>query len=162
MKWNDFDPGLWELICREKPETNDHKPALIHGADRSAQAIEAAGLNILNAGLQDAVTLEVSSLRDIRPPFPKGFIIANPPYDERIKLEDSLGFYKMIGDSLKQKFAGYTAWLISADLKSVKFIGLRPSRKIQIYNGPLECRFLKFDLFEGKKQPAPPAREENQ
>lgn len=152
MKWQDFDPGLWERVCSEKPVMEDPAPLRIHGADRSATAIMAAEQNILNAGLRDIITLETSSLRDIRPPFAKGFIIANPPYDERIKLEDSLAFYKMIGDSLKQKFAGYTAWLISADLESVKYIGLRPSRKIRIFNGPLECRFLKFDLFEGKKQ----------
>jgi putative N6-adenine-specific DNA methylase len=68
-----------------------------------------------------------------------------------LQIEDSLAFYKMIGDTLKQKYAGYTAWMISSDLESVKFIGLRPSRRIPVFNGPLECRFLKFDLFAGKK-----------
>jgi len=62
-----------------------------------------------------------------------------------------VAFYKMIGNVMKRKYAGYTAWLISSDLEALKFVGLRPSRKITIFNGPLECRFMKFDLFEGKK-----------
>jgi putative N6-adenine-specific DNA methylase len=153
MKWRDFNQVLWNEIrieCDQKIKQPDVK---LHGADRSPRAIESARENLAFSRLSKEITLEICALQDINPPFPSGFIIFNPPYDERIKLEDSLDFYKMIGDSLKQKFSGYTAWLISSDLGSVKFIGLRPSRKIHIFNGPLECRFLKFDLFTGKKQP---------
>ena len=57
----------------------------------------------------------------------------------------------MIGDTLKRRYAGYTAWLISSDIQTIRFIGLRPSRKITVFNGPLECRLLKFEVFAGKK-----------
>jgi putative N6-adenine-specific DNA methylase len=151
MQWNDFDGELWEQVTHDSLAMEKRPVVALHGSDRAAQAIHAARENLSHTGLNEIVTLDTSSLRDLKPPFSNGMILFNPPYDERIKLDDSLAFYKMIGDNLKQKFSGFTAWLISADLDSVKFIGLRPSRKIQVYNGPLECRFLKFDLFAGKK-----------
>lgn len=154
MNWNDFDKDLWQDV-RERCNAEKYDPGIrIHGADRSSKAIASARENINYAGLDKFISLEINSLSDLKPPFSNGFIIFNPPYDERIALEDSLAFYKMIGDSLKQKFSGFTAWLISSDLETIKFIGLRPSRKIAVQNGPLECRFLKFDLFPGKKQPS--------
>jgi putative N6-adenine-specific DNA methylase len=78
-------------------------------------------------------------------------IIMNPPYDERIKIEDSVAFYRMIGNVLKRKYSGYKAWVISSDLEAIKFIGLKPSSKFKVFNGPLECRFQGFELYEGKK-----------
>lgn len=152
MKWNDFNPELWKSI-REEAVSGIKKPDVpLHGSDRSPRAVAAALENLQFSGLEKSITVEVCTLSELEPPFENGFMIFNPPYDERIKIEDSLAFYKMIGDSLKQNFAGYTAWLISSDLASVKFIGLRPSRKIQIFNGPLECRFLRFDLFKGRSK----------
>ena len=151
MKWRDFDPTLWAKV---KDEANAHISETcprIHGSDRAERAIESARENLRFTNLYDDITLEVKSFEDSTPPFEKGFIISNPPYDERLQIEDSLVFYKMIGDTLKRKYAGYTAWLISSDLETIKFIGLRPSRRIPVFNGPLECRFVKFDLFAGKK-----------
>jgi putative N6-adenine-specific DNA methylase len=152
MKWNDFDPELWESV-RSEGISEMQKPVVpLHGADRSPRAVAAALENLQFSGLEKSINIEGCALSELDPPFEKGFMIFNPPYDERIKIEDSLAFYKMIGDSLKQNFTGYTAWLISSDLDSVKFIGLRPSRKIHIFNGPLECRFLRFDLFKGRSK----------
>jgi putative N6-adenine-specific DNA methylase len=151
MKWRDFDAVLWEKVkedCRALISTGN---LLIHGSDRAEHAIQSARENLRFTNLYDDISLKVISFEDSIPPFEKGFIISNPPYDERLQIEDSLAFYKMIGDTLKRKYAGYTAWLISSDLETVKFIGLRPSRRIPVFNGPLECRFLKFDLFAGKK-----------
>jgi putative N6-adenine-specific DNA methylase len=157
MHWGDFDQDLWVQVRNECDVPVNRPMVALHGADRSDLAIRAARENVEHAGLTEFITLEICSLRDLKPSFSTGMILFNPPYDERIKLDDSLAFYKMIGDNLKQKFSGFTAWLISADLDSVKFIGLRPSRKIQVFNGPLECRFLKFDLFAGKKYSTTPA-----
>jgi putative N6-adenine-specific DNA methylase len=151
MKWRDFDSALWEKV---RNECNTHITELqlkMHGSDRSDRAIESARENLRFTNLFEDITLEVKSFEDSQPPFQKGFILTNPPYDERLQIEDSLVFYKMIGDTLKRKYAGYTAWLISSDLESIKFIGLRPSRRIPVFNGPLECRLIKFDLFAGKK-----------
>lgn len=151
MRWRDFDQTLWDAL-KEECRSLITSPVLhIHGSDWATRAIDSARENLRFTNLYDDVSLEVMAFEESEPPFEKGFIVTNPPYDERIKIEDSLAFYKMIGDTLKRKFAGYTAWLISSDLESVKFIGLRPSRRIPVFNGPLECRFLKFDLFAGKK-----------
>ena len=73
----------------------------------------------------------------------------NPPYDERLKIADIHSFYEMIGNTLKKNYAGNTAWIITANMDAAKHIGLRPSEKIQLFNGPLECVFLKFELYEG-------------
>ncbi|MEI6433818.1 MAG: THUMP domain-containing protein [Bacteroidota bacterium] len=151
MKWRDFDQTLWDKVKEDSNALITNPKLQFHGSDWSSRAIESAGENLRFTNLYEDISLEVIAFEESSPPFEKGFIISNPPYDERIKIEDSLAFYKMIGDTLKRKYAGYTAWLISSDLESVKFIGLRPSRRIPIFNGPLECRFLKFDLFAGKK-----------
>jgi len=151
MKWRDFDPGLWEKVKVDCNTQIKDMHVKMHGADRAERAIESARENLRFTSLYDDISLEVKTFEDSDPPFEKGFIISNPPYDERLPIEDSLVFYKMIGNTLKRKYAGYTAWLISSDLESLKFIGLRPSRRIPVFNGPLECRFVKFDMFAGKK-----------
>ncbi len=151
MKWRDFDPVLWEKVKEECRSLVSEVKLNLYGTDRAERAIDSARENLRFTGLYDDIFLKVVSFEDATPPFEKGFIISNPPYDERLKIEDSLVFYKMIGDTLKRKYAGYTAWFISSDLESIKFIGLRPSRRIPVFNGPLECRFVKFDMFAGKK-----------
>ena len=151
MKWRDFDAVLWEKVKEECRAMVSEVKLNLHGSDRAERAIESARENLQFTGLYDDITLKTASFEDSTPPFEKGFILSNPPYDERLKIEDSLVFYKMIGDTLKRKYAGYTAWFISSDLESIKFIGLRPSRRIPVFNGPLECRFIKFEMFSGKK-----------
>ncbi len=158
MKWKDFNGVIWEKVKSDCDQLITTEKLKMHGSDRSDRAIDSARENLRFTNLYEDITLEVRAFEDSKPPFEKGFIISNPPYDERLQIEDSLGFYKMIGDTLKQRYAGYTAWMISSDLESVKFIGLRPSRRIPVFNGPLECRFLKFDLFAGRKG-YPPASE---
>ncbi len=151
MKWNDFDSGLWERVRAESLARVSTLNLHLFGSDRSGRAIEAAGINMQHAGFQNDITLNEVSFEESVPPAEKGFIICNPPYDERIKLDDAVAFYKMIGDTLKRKYSGFQAWFISSDLESLKFIGLRPSRRIVVFNGPLECRFVKFEVFTGKK-----------
>ena len=94
----------------------------------------------------------VSNFHATKPPFEEGMMIMNPPYDERIQLDDVIAFYRSLGDTLKQLYSGWQAWIISSDLKALKFFGLKPSRKIPLFNGPLECRFVKFDLYKGTKK----------
>jgi putative N6-adenine-specific DNA methylase len=152
MNWKNFDPLLWNKVKAEAGEAMV-KPtrALVYGSDISAMAIRKATENLKFTGLEAAVTIRRTGFEESLPPSASGIIIMNPPYDERIKLDDSVAFYKMIGDVLKRMYSGHKAWIISSDLEAVKFIGLRPFRKIKVFNGPLECRYLGFDLFEGKK-----------
>jgi putative N6-adenine-specific DNA methylase len=80
-------------------------------------------------------------------------LVLNPPYGERMHQdEDIIGLYASIGDTFKQKYKGYTGWVISSNIEALKRIGLRPSRKIPVFNGPLECRFMRFDMYEGSKK----------
>ena len=76
----------------------------------------------------------------------------NPPYGERIKSEDIISLYSAIGDTLKRNYQDAEAWIISGDMRAIKFIGLRPSGKIKIFNGPIECRFNRYELYEGSKK----------
>jgi len=151
MKWKDFDPVLWKSVKEESAVGILPADTRITGMDRSGRAISAALENIRAAGLENDIRLEQISFEDSSPPSTGGFIIMNPPYDERLKLDDNIAFYKMIGNILKRKCSGFQAWVISADLEAIKFIGLKPSKKFIVFNGPLECRFAGFDLYEGKK-----------
>ena len=150
-RWKDFDIKLWDIVKRECEEEIEEPMAALHGYDMDEKAVQACMTNIEEAGVEDFVKVEKADFNTSPPPFPGGFMLTNPPYGERIKVDDLKQFYKDLGDVLKQKYAGYTAWLLGYDLEALKFIGLRPSRKIRVMNGPLECRLVKFDLYEGKK-----------
>ncbi len=150
-RWKDFDRRLWEQVKRECEEEIVEPSAPIRGYDRDDKAIAASMSNIEEAGVEDFVKVEQADFSLAPPPYPRGFLLTNPPYGERIKVEDLKQFYKELGDVLKQKYAGYTAWLLGSDEEALKFIGLRPSRRVRVMNGPLECRFVKFELYSGKK-----------
>lgn len=147
MRWRDFDETLWNKVKAEADSRISPLTMQFFGSDRAGRAIESTRENLSFTGLTNDVTLETISFEECTPPVEKGFILCNPPYDERIRIDDTIAFNKMIGDTLKRKFKGYTAWFISSDLESIKFIGLKPSRKIVVFNGPLECRFVKFELY---------------
>jgi putative N6-adenine-specific DNA methylase len=152
MKWKDFDVALWEHVKSQAQENIKHPEDLrIVGFDKSVMTLKKAVENVGFAGLDHLIYLKRVAFEDSVPPSAEGVIIMNPPYDERIQLEDSVAFYKMIGNVLKRKYNGYKAWVISSDLEAIKFIGLKPSKKFKVFNGPLECRFVGFDLYEGKK-----------
>jgi len=147
MKWKDYDPELWYKIKEEEDAKIINAGCLIRGCDISQKAIDSVLQNIRFAKLVNRIKVENSAFEAYFPPEGKGFLISNPPYDERLHVEDMIAFYKKIGDVLKKKYKGYEAWIISSDLNALKFIGLHPSRKITVFNGPLECRFVRFSLY---------------
>lgn len=150
-KWKDFDRKLWDIIKRECEEEIVEPGVPLRGFDSDEKAVRASLSNIEEAGVEDFVQVEKADFKTNPPPYPRGFLLTNPPYGERIKVDDIKLFYQELGDVLKQNYAGYTAWLLGSDVESLKFIGLRPSRRIKVMNGPLECKLVKFDLYEGKK-----------
>jgi putative N6-adenine-specific DNA methylase len=150
-RWKDFDRKLWDIVKRECEEKIEEPEVPLRGFDRDDKAVQACLTNIEQAGVEKFVQVEKADFQTSLPPFPRGFMLTNPPYGERIKVDDIKKFYQDLGDVLKKNYAGYTAWLLGSDLEALKFIGLRPSRKIKVMNGPLECRLVKFDLYEGKK-----------
>lgn len=150
--WKDFDKDIWEKIKAEAvPDQKEFEHRII-GSDISGKMISIARNNIKNARMHKDIELQIMNMVDYKPPAGGGLVITNPPYGERMKLEDVKALYKKIGDTLKQNFSGFDAWLITSDLEAMKFIGLRPSRKITVFNGPLECRFLKFSIYAGSKK----------
>ena len=151
MQWPGFNRKLWELVRKEHDENISMPDVRLFGSDMNRRAFEVAKMNLDSAGISRMVRMRLSAFEGLEPPAENGFIITNPPYGERLKIEDLVTFYQKLGDILKRKYAGYTAWILGSNLDAIKFIGLRPSRKIKVMNGQLECRFLKFELYEGNK-----------
>ena len=147
MKWRDFDPEVWYKIKKTEDAGIAPQGCLIRGCDISSKAIDSAMQNIRFAKMLNRIKVENTPFESFKPPEAKGFVITNPPYDERLQIDDIIAFYKKIGDVLKKKYTGYEAWVISSDLRALKFIGLHPSKKITVFNGPLECRFVRFSLY---------------
>lgn len=151
--WPDFDKELFEQIIQFQDTLNStQSKGRIIGADISKNAISIAKENIINAQLQNVIELNVCEFNSFIPPVEAGVIISNPPYGERLKQEDIIEFYKEIGNNLKNKFSNFDAWILSANLNAMKFIGLHPSKKIKLMNAALECTFNKFEIYQGSKK----------
>jgi putative N6-adenine-specific DNA methylase len=147
MTWKSFNAELWHSVREEEQNRINRNPITIRGSDISPKAIKAARENILFTGLNDDIQVEEIPFEKTSALKEKGILLTNPPYDERLRLDDIISFYKMIGDVLKKNYTGYDAWVISSDLNALKFIGLHPSKKITVFNGPLECRLVRFSLY---------------
>jgi len=147
--WHDFDHQLFqELKNKSKPHPKQHPT--IHGCDISRQAIETSNNNLQQAGLNKQVKLFEQSLAQYTPPSEnQGVVIMNPPYDQKLKEKDILDFYRNIGDILKKKYPGYEVWIFSHHMNALKNLGLHPSSKCTLYNGPLECKFQKYQIYKG-------------
>ena len=150
-KWKSFDKDLFESVYNDDSGERPVNCKII-GSDILPQAIEVAQKNVKNAGLEKIIQLEVKDFADYTSsPSEKGILITNPPYGERIKPDDLYGLYEMIGERLKHVFSGWTAWVLSYQKECFNKIGLKPSKKVPLVNGSLDCEFRKYDLFAGKK-----------
>lgn len=150
--WPDFDSRLFEQI--KSNEINKEKkycPRLI-GSDKDPRVIRGARKNIEQAGLQDYITLRVGDIESIEAPLDKGMVIMNPPYGERLNLNNTEILYKKIGDTLKQKFQDFDAFLISSNYGALKQIGLKHKSSHILFNGPLQCKFRGYELYQGSKK----------
>ncbi len=146
-KWIDFDEDLFSEIYNAEYEKKSS--VRIYGSDISVQSCAIARANVKNAGLSKAIEIETKNFLEMDPPFGNGIIVTNPPYGERMKGQSVVELYKSIGDVLKQRYAGYNAWIISSSEEGFKNFGLKPSQKIELFNGALPCSFRKFELFRG-------------
>ena len=148
-KWPDFDSELFDRIYNDESqerEFNHH----IYGYDIDMKAVNTALLNVKAAGLTSVITVKQQDFKAFTQPANKSIIITNPPYGERISTPDLLGTYKMIGERLKHQFLNNDAWVLSYREECFDQIGLKPSIKIPLYNGSLECEFRKYQIFDGK------------
>ncbi len=153
MRWADFDEDLWATIQEAAiARINEEKPVIL-GGEISRNVARKAVTNIHSAKLEDSITIKHCAFEDLEPPAGPGVLILNPPYGERMdKDEDINALYKMIGDTFKKKWAGYNAWVITSNLEAAKHIHLTPKPRIKLYNGPLECRFLRYELYSGTRK----------
>lgn len=152
-KWKDWDVDLFEKI--EESLLNrirgfEHK---IIGYDKASSAVYKAVENVKNANLSDFIEIEQKNFFRSEKPVDKHLhMVFNPPYGERLELLNMEKFYEDIGNSLKRNYPGTQAWFIVSNMEAIKNVGLRPSRKIKLYNGKLEARFLKYEIYEGSKK----------
>lgn len=151
-KWPDFDEELYEKIVDaslKKTREFHHK---ITGLDKAPSAVRKAIDNIENANLSEYIAVRRENFfkteKETEGPL---HICFNPPYGERLDI-DMQDFYGSIGDTLKQGYPGTNAWLITSNLDALKFVGLRPSRKIKVFNSHLESRLVKYEIYEGSKK----------
>lgn len=148
-KWKDFDPDLLQAIYEDDSQEREFHHR-IYGYDLNVPAVEAAQKNVRSAGVDDIVSVQQQDFRKFTRPEQKALMVTNPPYGERLTPPDLLNLYQTIGKTLKHEFSGNEAWVISSKQELFENIGLRPSFKVQIFNGKLDCDFRKYQLFEGR------------
>lgn len=156
-----FDESLWNAAYKDAEAAEQPRmPLPIYGSDVSGAILSAARANLEAAGLADVITLKQGNILDISPSAPKGMIVTNPPYAVRIgEREEMARLYPRIGDMLKQRFDGWRACFLSADMDLAKLIRLTASRRTPLFNGALECRLFIYEMVAGsnrkeKKGPA--------
>ena len=147
-----FDEQLWDTIFDSAINKITNHDQTIIGGELSPNVAKKAKENIKNARVDDIVTIKNCDMKDLEVPAGRGVVVINPPYGERMDKDNIEELYKMMGDTFKKNFAGYDCWILSSNLEALKHIGLRPSRKITLYNGPLECKFLKYEMYQGTKK----------
>ena len=155
MRWKEFNLGEWKSVKAEE----DRKigsldfEGEIWGNDIDPQVIEQCEKNLEYTKLHHDVMLHIGDFAEQDPPEGHTLIVTNPPYGERIKVDDINAMYERLGDTFKQRYGkDCEVWLITSDFEAMKHIGLHPSKKIPVQNGALDCRFLKFELYDGSKK----------
>ena len=147
--WKDFNPELLSSIFEDdsNERTFEHR---IFGSDINLRAVEAALANAKAAGVADLITVEQREIRDFKKPEMPAVLITNPPYGERLRPEDLSDIYRTLGEKLKREFQGGEAWIISSREELFDSMRLRPSFKVPLQNGSLDCELRKYVTFEGK------------
>ena len=151
-KWNDWDNGLFDQIIDALMKRTKEFHYTIIGYDKAPSAVQKAKDNIRNANLDDYISIIQGDFFESKKEntWPLHMVF-NPPYGERLNIELER-FYREIGDTLKNNYPNTNAWFITANLEALKFVGLRPSRKIKLFNGSLEARLVKYEMYEGSKK----------
>ena len=149
QQWPDYDADLFSTIYNDDSQEREFKYK-IYGSDINGKAISIARANVKSAGVARMVELELKAMESITEAPQPGVLVTNPPYGERLLLEDIEGLYRAFGDKLKQVFRGYSAWVIGYDRMHFDMIGLRPSVRYALFNGALDCELRQYVMFDGK------------
>jgi len=160
-KWNDWDSDLFEKVEDSLLKKIKEFPYDILGYDKAPSAVAKATDNARNANLDDYIKVEQRNFFETQKESSGPLhMVFNPPYGERLDI-DLERFYREIGDTLKQSYPGTQSWFITGNLEALKFVGLKPSRKIKLFNGKLESRLVKYEMYEGSKRTKFQKRNEN-
>jgi putative N6-adenine-specific DNA methylase len=153
QSWPDYDQSLWKSILQEATDgILKDKKLRIYGSDISGTTLEIAKENIKHAGLSNVIKLEKVPFEYVKVPSESGCLVINPPYGERLSLDEAGVFYKMIGDKFKKDFNGWQAWVLSSNQEAMKSIRLKTSQRLLVFNGPLECKFHQYQMYLGTKR----------
>jgi len=149
--WKDYDHTLWKDIKVAAKEQEKELEHPVVAADIAIKTVEMARGNMVKPAFEEIRVFRKDFFKYI-PKYENGVLIMNPPYGERYFEEDINNFYKKIGDSMKQHYAGFEAWIISSNIPAIKSVGLRTSKKLLLFNSQLECKYHKYDLYKGTKE----------
>ena len=153
MLWPDFDEGLWRVIRQQGlSRINRDTIAPIIASDSDWKAIRAADQNIREAGLGKRIELHEANLFDVSAPYDKGMVLFNPPYNERLAVEEGVDYYAEVGRALKFDWPGWEAWVVSGFLDGLYAMGLTPKRKIKLDNGGIPVELWHMPLYAGSKR----------
>ena len=150
-QWKNFDRQLWKKV-RDEADIKDDVAINFYGSDIDGRFLDIARANVQKARLQDFIILEKQDVRHSNPENVPSVVMMNPPYGERLSVDDIATLYQEIGDTLKKRYAGCRAYIISSDKDALKRIGLKPARKWPMLNGSLECLFQEYELFAGDRK----------
>ena len=146
--WPGYNEALWTRLKTEARSLARPIGVELFAQDLDPVQVEQAKSNAKAAGVEEAIRFSAGDFRQFTPQTPGGLLLVNPPYGERLERQPDIpGLYKELGDVLKQRCKGLQGWVFTLSGEPVKSIGLRPSKRVILYNGPLECRLLKFDLY---------------
>ncbi|MBN2480262.1 MAG: RNA methyltransferase [Bacteroidales bacterium] len=150
-KWRDYDHKLYEQVVSECGG-NGRSDIQVYASDISSVAVHTARKNARHAKIEKHINFSVCHFNDFSPPSGRGMVVINPPYGERMKQDNLNALYTGIGNKLKKDFTGYEAWIFSANREALKHVGLHPARRLTLYNGPMECKFQQYLLYEGSRK----------
>ncbi len=151
MNWPNYDQNTFDFIRETRIKKIKSPDYEIIGYDTDITVLESAQKNINEAGLSDFIKLKKQNFFESKKEHFPVLLVFNPPYNERIKT-DNEELYKSIGDTLKQNYPNTWAWFITSDFEALKYVGLKPSKKLPLYNGKLECKLVKYEMYEGSKK----------
>lgn len=151
QNWPDYDETLFTQIRNTRINRIKEFDYKIVGYEISPMMAKIAQMNIKSADLEDIIEVRQQDFFTSKKELFPVLLVFNPPYDERIE-NNNQEFYKQIGDTLKSSYPNTLAWFITSDLQAKKYVGLRPSKKVKVFNGKLECDFLQYEMYEGSKK----------
>lgn len=151
--WKDFDEDLYEVIEASALKKIKDFHFKVYGSDVDPVSVQKAKRNVQSANLEDFIELKTQDFFETKKEGDRYlYLIFNPPYDERLSIDNVQEFYGNIGTTLKHGYPGSQAWMISSNMDALKSVGLRPSRRIKLFNGKLEAKLVRYDMYEGSKK----------